>query len=373
MENFTNNELANTKVDYIEFTELNYFYSTFEINKALKNIKSYLNNMNADWFCQFESLNDLRKINKFQPELFLEVFMEIILEYPKLIISIRSNIAKLALIVLKEFFSNPVYFTKNFENNNYNFSNSNKFGLNNNIIYTNNDVENSQFLTTQYLITPQKPRNNINFINNLQNSASSNYTQINSNFGDVQYFAVSNNQIHKIFDAVVPMILQQSCSMKAFLKEEALKCLENISKNTFNLYFLKKLIAQINNKNNSYCENAYNTANKLLEKIFGCNSGSNEYLVYEFIEFSNEKKVLAIKEVMEHIISLYNLKKDIYAKKAVKLMNTLKEAMVEIFFNSAKALFDNVSKATIENMLKDSNKLAKTTGNIKEFLTTKRK
>jgi len=365
----------NTKVSYLDYSELSDFDTSNELILALKNIKIYLTDVNADWVCQFESINDLRKLNKYQPKIFLETFHEISADFVKLIISIRSNIAKLCLILLKEFFANRIYFVKNFSNENNNIKISNlkqNFSNTKNLASSNSksckNPRFSELSSNSNFAVFDKTVDNINIqINkNSRISEQSNFS-LQENFNNYYVDLISySNTINSIFDIVIPYVLQQSCTMKAFLKEEANKCLENVSIFTQSFVFLKKINLQINNKNSSYSENAFLTAMGLLDSLFSQNS--------DFLDFNNptNKSLQNIKEIMEINIRLFNLKKDVYAKKAIKMLAQLKLKIGDELFEIVKSNFDNVSKNTIDNMIKEGNKGIKTNGNFKEFLKSKK-
>jgi len=352
-----NEENSNVKVSYTDFSQLTNFNTNNEINSAINNIRMFLKDINSDWLCQFESINDLRRLNKFQPKLFLEIFHEISLEFVKLIISIRSNIAKLALILLKEFFSNEIYFTKfKAENNNYN----NEY-LNNSVFKSYSNNNRLSEISINSFNSDKMGSSRLSEISNI----SGNNNPYNNQNNDCD-FSSSINIINSIFDTVIPYVLQQSCTMKAFLKEEANQCLENIGKFTQSIHFLKKINLQINNKNATYAENAFLTANNLLENMLSFNSN-----FYDHHNPSN-KSLQCLKEVMEINLGLFNLKKDIYAKKAIKLMNKIKQKIGNEIFDLIKSNFDNYSKLAIDNMINEANKATKTTGNLKEFIKSKK-
>ena len=294
----SNNENQDIKINYLNFDELTYFENNLEIDSSINNIKKNLADSNSDWHSKFESIDDLRKLNKFNSKLFVNFFNTIILDFVKLITSIRSNIAKLSLILLKEFYSNSNYFR-----------------------------------------------------------LKSNFTEI-ENYQNNENLHISHIILYNIFDVTLPSILSQSCSMKTFLKEEALLCLDNLSVNVKSLVFLKKLINEINNKNIHYSENSFNAAFKFLENI-------------EVDEIIVEKKT-AIKDIMEYILHLYSLKKDLFSKKAVKLMNCLKIKIEDDYFENSRDLFDMMGRNSIDSMIKDGTK-NKTVGNFKEFIITKKK
>jgi len=433
---FNNNvmgDLASTlrQVEYLDYSELVSFSSSNEANKAIKNIKTYLIDINADWFCQFDSINDLRRMNKYHPKLFLELFTEIVSDFVKLVVSLRSNIAKLALILLTEFFGNQLYFIKNFasEDNNGNYnsvgngnnnnnnndindyknSNRNNFNseenfYNDNNSYNNkkkfiNSTPNSHFVSNNNrisdfpLISNAKNNNtnfnsnftsnrhtdfnkntnrlsdlssNANFTPNKSSNNTNNNNNNNNNNSDSFDFSAAQNTINSLFDTVLPYILQQSCTMKTFLKDEAKKCLETISSCTQSFYFLKKITLQINNKNANYVENAFLSAQALMQSLL------SDADLFDS-QNPSSKSIQSVKDLIQVNIGLYNLKKDLYAKKAAKLMSLLKELVGVECFESVKGCFDNVAKAVVDNMIKEGNKAAaKSSSNFKEFINSKK-
>ena len=99
--------------EYIDFEDLENFESEKHYLTSLNNIAIFLKNDKSDWSDQFDSLNDLRRLNKFFPRSFLESLLEISKDFHKFLLSLRSNVAKLSLIVIKEFFGSEIYFSKN--------------------------------------------------------------------------------------------------------------------------------------------------------------------------------------------------------------------------------------------------------------------
>jgi hypothetical protein len=294
------------KVDYLEFDDLENFESEKHYLSSLSNIGEYLKDDKSDWFNQFEALNDLRKLNKFFPRSFLEAFLDISKDFSKFLLSIRSNIAKLSLIVLKEFYGSSIYFTKNPE-----------------------------------ILKDYKIQNTTNIVISL-------------------------------FDAHLPHVLTQSSSMKGFLKEEAIQILDNIANVSNSVYFLKKIILQINNKNNLYSENAFNCAVNLLLNVFS-SDGNGEFSPSASPEKNSNKIYNKIKEILECILNLYNLKKDLFTKKATKLYSALKDTITHDQLENSKSHLDNNSRTNLAKMENDHNKTSRTATNFNEFLNSRRK
>lgn len=303
------------KVDYLEFDDLENFENEKHYLTSLSNIGVYLKDDKLEWFYQFDALNDLRKLNKFFPRSFLEAFLDISKDFSKFLLSIRSNIAKLSLIVLKEFYGSSIYFTKDPE-----------------------------------ILKDYKLQGTTNIVNAL-------------------------------FDSHLPHILTQSSSMKGFLKEEAIQILDNIATLSNSTYFLKKIISHINNKNNQYSENAFNCAVNLLLNVFNDKGGSGE------INFSpnaspsknsngnsnNNKGHDKVKEILECILCLYNLKKDLFTKKALKLYTALKDVLSNDQIENSKNHLDNNSRTVLAKMENETNRSTKTSSNFNEFLNQRRK
>lgn len=292
------------KVDYIEFEDLENFENEKHYLTSLNNISNYLKNEKSDWVNQFDALNDLRKLNRFFPRSFLEALLDISKDFSKFLLSFRSNIAKLSLITLKEFFGSEIYFSNNPE------------------VLKDFKIQNTE------------------------------------------------NIIQSLFDTFLPSILTQSASMKGFLKEEALQILENIASVTNKIYFLKKIISQIYNKNNQYSENAFNCAMNLIENIFVSDKNFSP-------NTSPEKKGMKIyykiKEIIDCIISLYNLKKDLFTKKAIKLYSALKESVTSEQLENSINLLDNNARSILEKMITDPNRTTRTASNFQDFLKSKKK
>jgi len=294
------------KVDYLDFKDLENFQNEKHYLSSLSNIGKYLKDDKLDWFDQFEALNDLRKLNKFFPRSFLEALSEISTDFSKFLLSIRSNIAKLSLITLKEFFGSEIYFSKNPE-----------------------------------VLKDYKIQN-------------------------------TSNIVQSLFDTFLPSILTQSASMKGFLKEEAVQILDNIANVSNNSYFLKKIISHINNKNNHYSENAFNCAYNLIQNIF-TSDGYGEFSPSASPEKKGTKTFNKIKDILECIMRLYNLKKDLFTKKALKLYFAVKDSVKHEQFENSKTYMDNNARTILEKMENDANKTSRTSSNFKDFMSSKKK
>jgi hypothetical protein len=97
----SNNKIS--AVEYDTYESLSEFASGFNLDKFAKEIINILED-ESEWYEQFKGINDLRRIQKFYTLKFHYLFRE---TYPfilRLSASIRSNLSKLALILIKEFF-----------------------------------------------------------------------------------------------------------------------------------------------------------------------------------------------------------------------------------------------------------------------------
>ena len=122
---------------------------------------------------------------------------------------------------------------------------------------------------------------------------------------------------------------------------------------------------QINNKNASYAESAFLTAQALMQNLLSDT---------DFFDTQNpsNRNLQSVKDLIDVNIGLYNLKKDLYAKKAVKLISLLKELIGAESFEAVKGCFDHGAKGVVDSMIREGNKAGKGTINIKEFLKSKK-
>jgi hypothetical protein len=91
------------KVDYESYEDLKNFDKDTDfnslINKIIQNLKD-----SPEWVKAFYSINDLRRLLKFNNEIFLQILDSVVNQLNKLSLSIRSNLSKLTLILIKEIF-----------------------------------------------------------------------------------------------------------------------------------------------------------------------------------------------------------------------------------------------------------------------------
>jgi hypothetical protein len=268
------------KVEYQLFDDLILYeeHEDFEMIK-LEIIKMI--NDESNWINQYEALNNLRRLNKFCPLVFNSILQSVILQISKLTSSIRSNLSKLSIMLVREVFM-------------------------------------SQNLSS----------NNLKYIKNL-----------------------------------ITCTLTQSVSMKAFIREESLAALENLSNNYyfFSSNTLHVLIEEVGHKNLSHSENSFNIIIKIVENwskedIF---SGTN-YSQWEGI--------------YKQILNLYSMKREPFSKRACRIIEAIHMKFgEEDFQNILNSLnLDNVNKNNLLSMIKsvqNTKNKSKQVGSIKEMIS----
>lgn len=274
-------ENVSVKVEYQSFDDL----KNYEDHEDFEEINLQILNMINDelnWLNQYESLNNLRRLNKYCPLIFNSILQSVILQISKLTSSIRSNLSKLSIMLIKEIFI-------------------------------------SQHLSS----------NNFKHMKNLINST-----------------------------------LTQSVSMKAFIREESLAALENLSNNYyfFSTNTLHNLIEEVGHKNLSHSENSFNIILKIVENwskedIF---SGTN-YSQWEGI----------FKQIL-HLFS--NLKREPYSKRASRIIEAIHFKFgEEDFQNILNSLnLDPSNKNQLMSMIKsvqNTKTKSKQVGSIKEIIS----
>jgi len=98
-----NVENKTLSVDYQSYEDLVDFSNNLKLDQYLSKLRSILED-EAHWLEQFQGINNLRRLQKFHNEKFYAAFKETYPSIIKLSASIRSNLSKLALILIKEFF-----------------------------------------------------------------------------------------------------------------------------------------------------------------------------------------------------------------------------------------------------------------------------
>jgi hypothetical protein len=269
---------SSKKIEYVLFENLLPF-------NDLEDLESYGNLIicelkdESQWLNQYEALNTLRRINKFANFFLNSLLPQVALMITKLTCSIRSNLSKLSIMLIKEIFTN-------------------------------------------------------------QNISSQNFKYI-KNF--------------------ISAVTCQSASMKIFIKEESLACLDALSKNYifFNISIIIYLIEDVSSKSLNQSENAFNTILKLVE------NWSKEDIFSGTIYSQWEAVFL-------HIINLYLLKREPYVKRACKIMETFYNKFGEDDFQNILNLIalDQTNKNLIVNIIKQADtKKKKNTESMKELIS----
>jgi len=94
--------------EYIDHKDLQSFNKDIDFMPLLRNINNWI--ISTDYSLQIQGLNELRRLLKYQKELFLFVFSNLYTSIPILISSFMNSVSKLTLILLSELFSNDRIF-----------------------------------------------------------------------------------------------------------------------------------------------------------------------------------------------------------------------------------------------------------------------
>ena len=144
---------------------------------------------------------------------------------------------------------------------------------------------------------------------------------INEMFGDYipEYDDKNNkNQILIFIKAVIPtLILKANCN-QSFIKIEANSCLESLVKNMRYGDTLNGLIQVMKSKKNQEIELAFNLTIKLCDNLT--------------VEYLGENNLF--NEIIKSIVGIYELKKDIYVKKIIKVIEKIRDKLNISEFNS---------------------------------------
>jgi hypothetical protein len=263
---------STAKIEYISFNDLEDF-GDIDFELLVKECYNSLEENNADWIQQYNGLNTLRRLNKFEAKVFDAIFEKLVYNVAKLAISLRTNIAKIVLIL----------FTEIFYTHNYNI---------------------------------------------------------------------------KILRQIIPAILVQSAHLKQFIKEEAGKALSSLSKCKSNTFEIIQLLSEgVTNKNPTISENSLNT---LLNFINNCN----------LYDIQNDEWL----ELFKSVTQIYSLKKEIYTKKACKLLSLYIEVLEDSFGSVVKRLSSD-KQYIIESIKSEinakNNKISSNNSSKQGFFKTK--
>ena len=166
-------------------------------------------------------------------------------------------------------------------------------------------------------------------------------------------FEYNNNdeqiELVKFIQFITPKLILKANSEKSFLKEEAINCLKNLSKNmTYGDTLITLIKSCIENNGNSICELSFNFIQDLLTN-FDIN-----YLIY--FDYWNE--------FFEILIKILKMKKEPYIKKSILLIKSLesligKENFEKIINNNCNKEEKEFISKSINNSFSKSLKLKK--------------
>ena len=171
-------------------------------------------------------------------------------------------------------------------------------------------------------------------------------------FSEYEFEYNNNNEqieLIKFIQFITPKLILKANSEKSFLKDEAINCLKNLSKNmTYGDTLITLIKVCINNNGNSICELCFNFIQELLTN-FDIN-----YLIY--FDYWNE--------FFEILIKILKMKKEPYMKKSILLINSLenligKDNFENILKNNCNEEEKNFILKSINNSYSKSYKLKK--------------
>jgi len=109
-ESFGNN--LTKKIEYENYDVLQEFSEDEDFDTVRRKVTEMINDEES-WMNQYEGLNDLRRLNKYSPIVFNTVLPNTVKQIAKLTASIRSNLSKLALMLIREIFVSQNLSTNN--------------------------------------------------------------------------------------------------------------------------------------------------------------------------------------------------------------------------------------------------------------------
>lgn len=128
----------------------------------------------------------------------------------------------------------------------------------------------------------------------------------------------NKNPIIIFIKAIIPTLIMKAGCNQSFIKNEAKICLDSLVNNMKYGETLISLIQAMSSKKNQDIELAFQYANKLIDNL------SKEYL--------NDYPLF--NELIKSIAGIYELKKDIYVKKIIVIINKLIEKISKDEFNN---------------------------------------
>ena len=116
-----------------------------------------------------------------------------------------------------------------------------------------------------------------------------------------------------LIKTLLPMVLLKSSSDKKFLKDEALAAWNNAGCNMFYNETIEVLLEETGNKSSIVSENSFNTLISLINNF-------DQTLLENIGDWDI---------IFKKIVDLYNLKREIYVKKTLKIISTLSQKLGE--------------------------------------------
>lgn len=251
----TSSSSVSSKVEYTSYDNLPPYAEEENFLEVMRTVSTLIVQIEEkDWKDQFNLLNELRRMLKYQKELFFNIFNNYKIHQkilPKFINSLRSNLAKVALTLVSEIFN-----------------------------------------------------------------------------------TYETESVNEWIDSLLPEVLLKSAiDLKAFIKEEAVKCLKNFSENMFYPESIISLLKGIKNANTKISENAFETLIKLIQN-------------YEIVSMKNLENW---KDIFTGMIEIYKMKRDPYIKRPLKIIKALQNKLGEDFVDQ---LFkDNLREKDLQIIL----------------------
>ena len=142
-----------------------------------------------------------------------------------------------------------------------------------------------------------------------------------------------------LIKAIIPTLIMKANCNKSFIISEAKLCLESLTNNMRYGDTLISLIQSMKSKKNQEIELSFNLAIKLINNL------NKEY--FEENNFFNE--------LMKAISGIYELKKDIYVKKIIVIINKISEKITQNEFNSKLEKCPKKERELIKKALEPKN------------------
>jgi hypothetical protein len=161
-----------------------------------------------------------------------------------------------------------------------------------------------------------------NYINSIRSNLSKiTLMLITELFSEFEY-----ENLNKWVTHLIPEVLNKSADNKIFLREEAMRSLQNLSENMFYEESIICLLNGVKSNNSKISQNSFETLIKLIEN-------------YDKVNLEN---ISEWKEIYKHISDIFLLKDDRHVKKSEKIVGVIKEKLTN-------GIFDKVLKIASKN------------------------